>query len=433
MPFDLRCPDCRAKLRLDEKPGRDDPVECPKCGGTFTPAESAAADKAAAPAAPAGDDKPKKKPAGPMKEKEGKERTFFNPFAALAIVLVFLGVYVGFCWFVLYTLGKSGRVEDIVAFIPKDCNTVRGASLQILNRYPGYKSELDKYVPAPLKDALDALAKANGGQPGDFQDYMVYGKQVGANKTSTQTVFAFRCKVDLDPAALTAGLGATADGSKALRMPANAPGILAGALVDLPTKRHVVIAPKAGNTDQAKAIAGSRAGQADREASFVGHLGDTGRVVIRGHGWVLIRAVGGHEKALSDFAPPLKEGLGTLSERLKDSKLAGMWNSFGGSVRFGGALDCPSSSSASELTKALKTGPLGNEDQDLPRGLKGSLYVTANKEFGPFRSDFSFRSKGTCAYYTTGMQGDGAKSMLGYINIQEKGDGGPTATTAGGG
>ena len=434
MPFDLRCPDCRAKLRLDEKPGRDDPVECPKCGGTFTPAESAAADKAAPAAAePAPEKKDKKKKeTGPPAEREGKEREFFNPFAMLAIVAVGLGAYVGFAWFVLYTLGKSGRVEDMVLFVPKDCNVVRGASLQVLNRYPGYKEELGKYTPKPITDALDGLAKAAGLPPEDFQDYMVYGKLIGANKAATTTVFAFRCKSDLDPEALKAGLKATA-GQTGMRMPADAPGILAGALVDVPTKRHVVVAPKAGNADQGKAMAGSRAGAADRDQSFVGHLGDTGRVVIRGHGWLLIRMTGGHEKSLAGYVEPFKEGLPALSAVLKDSKLGGFWNSYGGSVRFGGAIDCPSSESASGLASALKKGPLGNEDMDLPRGLKSAVYVTANKEFGPFRSDFSFRSSGTCAYYTTGMQGDGAKSMLNYINLQTLGDGGAVAAAPAGG
>jgi hypothetical protein len=199
-------------------------------------------------------------------------------------------------------------------------------------------------------------------------------------------------------------------------------------LVDLPTNRHIVIAPRAGNTDQAKAISGSRAGAADREQSFVGHLGDTGRVVIRGHGWVLLRAVGAQEKVFSSYAEPLKEGLATLSERLKTAKIGGLWNSFGGSIRFGGALDCQTSSAAYDLAKSLKNGPLGSDDMDIPRSLKSTIYVTANKEFGAFRSDFSFRSQGTCAYYTTGMQGDGAKAMLNHINIQTIGDGGAVST-----
>ena len=32
MAYQTRCPECQAKLRLDDTPAADEEVECPKCG-----------------------------------------------------------------------------------------------------------------------------------------------------------------------------------------------------------------------------------------------------------------------------------------------------------------------------------------------------------------------------------------------------------------
>ena len=443
MPFDIRCPDCRSKLRLDEKPARDLGIECPKCGGTFTPAEAAAADKAAGgpPPAAKGKDKAAKKPAAPQEAKAGaptsdkpqreaKERTFFNPFALLAIIAAVLLMYVGVCWFVLNQLGKSGKVEDMVAFIPKECNIVRGASLTILNKYPGYKSELEKYATPPVQAAMDELARTAGHPPEVFHEYMVYGRSNAGGPE--MTVFAFRSGEDLNPATVRDGLKASDDargGAPCLRVPAGAPGLLSGALLDFPTKRHVVVIPRTGNADQGRTLAASRAAAADHAQSFVAELGDTGRVAIRGHGWVLMRPAGVWKQVLDVLAELLKKDMPAFSESLKTTKLIGMWNSFGGSVRFGGAMDCASSSTASTVAKSLRDGAMGQgDDVETPRSFKTAFQGSNNKEFGAMKSHLKFQSSGTCAYYTSSLEGEQAKRMLDVIELPKKLDGGSTAT-----
>lgn len=435
MPFDLRCPDCTAKLRLDEKPGRDEAIECPKCGSTFTPAESAAADRKSGGSASPKKGKNKKKEGkvpldadGKPLAKEARERTFFNPFALLAIILAILGVYGGVCWAVLDQLGKSGRVEDMVEYIPRECNTVRGVSLQTLNKYPGYDTEARKYSTATITDTLEGLAKANNTKAATFRDYMVCGKGRDG-KSVDHTVYVIRCDVDLKPDKLKAGLNATdegvAGGRAALRMPADAPGLLAGALVDLPTRRHVVIVPVSGNTDPARTMGLVRAAAANRGQSFAGELGDTGGVVMRGHAWLLLKTTGDNASVPTGLSETLKTDFASFSQSLKGSKMVGMWNSFGGNVRFGGAMDCGSSSSASSVAKAMKEGPLGQgDDVELPRSVKQAFSYATAKEFGGLLAKLSFRSSGTCAYYTSSMQGEQAMTMLSYVGLPTVVDGG---------
>ena len=69
MAFDIRCPECKAKLRLDEAPDPDTPIECPLCGSQF-----AAPDQA-----PAADGKPAKKAGGPPKRKKAKKKRTLVP------------------------------------------------------------------------------------------------------------------------------------------------------------------------------------------------------------------------------------------------------------------------------------------------------------------------------------------------------------------
>src|SRR5262249_55135349 len=57
MAVELRCPECRAKLRLPVAPEADSEIECPKCGHVFPTDENVVH----AGSADAADDKPKKK------------------------------------------------------------------------------------------------------------------------------------------------------------------------------------------------------------------------------------------------------------------------------------------------------------------------------------------------------------------------------------
>ena len=71
MAVELRCPDCRAKLRLKAAPEAGTEVECPKCGTVFPAPEPE-------PEPEADDDAPKSKAAdddgGDEKPKKAKKK-----------------------------------------------------------------------------------------------------------------------------------------------------------------------------------------------------------------------------------------------------------------------------------------------------------------------------------------------------------------------
>ena len=430
MPFDLRCPECRTKLRLDARPAPDAEVECPKCGGTFTPAESAAADKPAAgpkPAKPKGLKGAKEDAAkAPMGEvKEGTKRTFMNPLLLLGILGVGMVVYLLAAGLVLHLLGKAGRVEDMIAYLPADVTVARGVNLQMMNKYPGYKTELDKYAPPPVRSALDGLAAAGGVEKDAFLDYLVVGRVRGPG---AGRVFVFRSRADLDAAALTAGLGGTADpagGPGAVRLPATAPGVLAGALmvVIVETRRHVVVVPPSAG--QAALLQASLAAAGDRTRSFIPHLGDIGRLAMRGHAWLVVRAPAGGTPPLAAEGEKVAKDLPVLSKEAKEAPVAAMWTSFGGRVRIGAGFDSPSSTAATAVVKAMKDGPLGKaDDSEIPREVKTAITWTFGKEFKEFLLNISYRSSGTAMYMTTSMGGTNGMRILNGINLPGLADGG---------
>lgn len=436
MAFDLRCPDCKAKLRLDEEPERGVPIECPKCGSTFTPGAAKSTDtvkkgKRKEPAKA----KDKENSANKSDEMEAKERTFMNPFLLLGIILAGLGAYAAVAFGTLNVLSRSGKVEDMVSFVPIDADIVRGANLKVLSEYPGYKGELDKYVNAPVKAGLVELVKAAGVEDNAFDDYMIYA----GSRPAGAAVFIFRCRQNLDPETVKTGLGATeqaVDGTTCLSVPASAPGVLSGSVIVLPSKRYIVLAP--AGTDQPAVIRASMAGWNDRSRSFVEVLGDTGRVVIRGHSWLLVRG------KPDDPTNPLQntirvdpnqpdKDLGKYVEAAKKARVGGMWNTFGGSVRFGAAIDCGTAAAASALAKTLREGPLGQGDAaELPRPLKEGVSWTYGKDFRALLDGFRFSSTGSCAYVTSSLKDNQALKMLESISIGRMVDGGVPSGPGGG-
>src|SRR6478672_5774133 len=116
MAFDIRCPECKAKLRLDEAPDPDTLIECPRCGSQF-----------AAPAAAA--------PAADGKKSAKKKKT--NP--AVLLIAIFAGlVCIGLIgWGLHWFVGRAGKVEEMLTYVPGECNWARGVNTGQLAAYPG--------------------------------------------------------------------------------------------------------------------------------------------------------------------------------------------------------------------------------------------------------------------------------------------------------
>ena len=129
MAFDTRCPECKAKLQLDEAPDSDLPIECPKCGSLFR-APRPEGDKK--PKADKGSDDKKaksggKKPFVAKKKKAKKKRT--NPvFLLAAIGFGFIALGVIFST-LIWLAGRAGRVEEMLTYVPGDANWARGVNV----------------------------------------------------------------------------------------------------------------------------------------------------------------------------------------------------------------------------------------------------------------------------------------------------------------
>lgn len=418
MSFDLYCPECKTKLRLDEQPELDTPIECPRCGSTFTPEESAPAPTKKSKSksekkAPADDGK---KPKG--NPKESKVREGMNPLLLLGIVAAGLVAYIAVAWVTLNILGKVGRVTDMMAYLPKDCTTARGANLKILSRYPGYKEEYDRWAVPAIESALTGLRVASGLEDEEaFTDYVLTGV------ARDGTVYAIRCREDFDPDYLAEGLKGqpiNVGDVPCYRLPSDQPGILADAFIYLPTYRHVVVVrgPQA-------LLGRSLAGYDDpKQESFVGGLTDAGEMAMGGHTWTITR-----DQTLISVMGLLVAGdkdLKTFAKAAAVSQELGAWNSFGGRIRYGAAIDCGDSDLADDLAKSLRESTYSKGDEaEFSREFKQAFPGSYNKEFRAFLSDISFNSSGTCAYYVSSVGGEGSIRLLQIIDVARLGAGGP--------
>lgn len=421
MPFDLYCPECSTKLRLDEQPDEDTPIECPKCGSTFTPDESEPPRKPKRGARKPSAGSAKKsggKPSGGGKKKDGpKVREGMNPLLLLAIVVVGLAAYIAVASATITILSKAGRVTDMLAYIPKDATLVRGANLKILSRYPGYKSEYDRYATPPVIAGLTALQEASGLEDKEaFIDYVLTGT------TGEGTIHAIRCREDIDAEALGQKLGGipvNTDGIPCFRMPASAGGILAGAVICIPAKRHVVVV-RGGPGLLRRSLGGSQ----DESTSFVADLTEAGAMAMSGHTWVILRS---QAQIAANYAKPVAEDkqLKTqfVKEAMKAKELAA-WNSFGGRVRFGAAMVCSSSDAASEVARSLRDSEFGKGDEaEFTREFKNAFQGSFNKEFRAFLTDLSFGTSGDSVYYKTSAGGETGIKLLTIVDITAIGSG----------
>src|SRR5687767_9862017 len=109
MAYDVRCPECRAKLRLDEAPDPDTPIECPRCGSQFAAPDERAAARSDR---PAGKKKAKGKvkppPGSPRKRKAMKRRT--NPAVLLIAIFFGFGGLIAIGFMMVYFLNRAGKV-----------------------------------------------------------------------------------------------------------------------------------------------------------------------------------------------------------------------------------------------------------------------------------------------------------------------------------
>jgi hypothetical protein len=258
MAVELRCPECRTKLRLKAAPEPDAEIECPKCGHVF-PGEAnvvyaGAADEDELPKKkrreePAGKsaegekaDKAPDEAAKPFKRKKRRAKKRKTQRGVLIGIIAGAVLFVGFVggtliWF----FTKKSASQEMMTYLPADCDEVSGINIGHLQKYPEfYKSCEMTFANAGFKQAADAFARAIGEQTNDMLEYVVQGSGTSGGVKVEATVL--RSKVEFEPDQLAALSGAreqTLDGVSYYTI--NDPGLdYPGARVFAPTNRLVV-------------------------------------------------------------------------------------------------------------------------------------------------------------------------------------------------
>ena len=369
--------------------------------------------------------KPGERPGATKRKKAKKKKT--NPlFLLIAIGFGFAGL-IGIGSLLVWYSSRTGKIEEILKLVPGECNWARGVNMTQLRGYPGYKAEVDKFYTEPVKSAAEELGKSAGQDPETFLDYLVIAKN---RKTdgSVGTMYVFRTLKSIDPnlpGSISGAKPETVSGQACYRMPAKAPGILANAIVYCPSDRHIVIFP-AGGQQASMAADGMKAKGAPGE-SFGGKLDETGKMVVKGSIWLLVKTTGGNANYIKDnVTGPVKEDFGDLDKQGQESPTFGMWSSPGGTgVRIGVAMQCvklkesTAKKDAEGIVKGVKNGPMGKSDEsEAPNKLKSAAgqVVGNQKLFTEYMQNCEFKNKDGCIFMTSTVTGENAKSIMGLIN-----------------
>lgn len=386
MPFDVRCPSCKAKMRFedDELPKRGDPIDCPKCNTTFpTPSSSAFEEKKA--------DEPKEKGKAKEKEKEKEKRkpktveaeprTFFNHWLLLLIcggLMSILIVTLSVTWAIV---AKAAKAEDMVACVPDNYNVIRGVNLKTLRNYPGVQSNGDKFFDAEAQGVFDEAAKKVGVSKGDLA-YYVCAREAG----TANVLYLFGTTAHFAPSDLGDG------------QPVNlSRGVIATAPV-----RNLIVAASGPKAQATLTTAAGNARVKPRDGTHT-KLGNTGKLATRGQIWSVFRAEGALKGWGARGAEAMKEdgSLSKLREATGKASVIATWVSFGsGGVRVGAGMELAESKEAGDLVNDMKKGPLGKADEsEPPNGFKKAIQSISNvSQTGAFWQYLEYRSQGSCAY-----------------------------------
>lgn len=385
MPFDVRCPSCKAKMRFedDELPKRGDPIDCPKCNTTFpTPSTTAFEEKKAdKPKKADASDKPKKQQRQP-KTVEAVPRTYFNHWLLLLITGGLMGILIVTLSVVWAVVAKAAKAEDMVACVPDNFNVIRGVNLKTLRNYPGIQANGDKFFDAEAQGVYDEAAKKVGLSKGDLA-YFVCAREAGTNNI----LYLFGTTAQFSPADLGDG------------QPVN----LSRGVVATAPLRNLIVAASGRNAQATLTTAAGNARSKPREGMHT-KIGTTGKLATRGQIWSVFRMEGTMKgwagKATSEA---LKED-GSLT-KLKDSvgkaSVLATWVSFGSTgVRVGAGIELAESKDAGDLVNDMKKGPLGKADEsEPPNGFKRAIQSIGNvSQSGAFWQYLEYRSQGSCAY-----------------------------------
>ncbi|MDB5308974.1 MAG: hypothetical protein JWO38_3176 [Gemmataceae bacterium] len=425
MAVELRCPDCRAKLRLPSAPETGTEVECPECGAVFAAPDPDTGDtpdrrgkkKAAGekpvkkppvddddedddrPKKPAADDK--KKPDDkkqPKKRKAKKKET--NKTAMIAIivgVVLFLAVLVSLlAWF----FTRKPVSYEMMSYLPDDSVTATGLNIGHMAKY----SEFIKVVEGSYKDlgfkrAADALSKVIGGETNDMIDYVV----IGSGKSGSGLVI--RTKKEFDQGLLAKLPGArsgTADGRTYYTIP-GFDKLWAGAAQELrvfaPTSRLVVFCPAQGNESTFKKMLNGNRDNPD--TTLAARVGPLGKRTMRGTFWHIWVFEPTSRPTVSEKDKTSDGVQGAFQKQAATSTASAQGMGFKASigsraVRFEVIIWFKDSDAAKELYTKYKESDLTKEDAEPPKFWKdvSQNMITSKKVAGELFQNLGAKASG---------------------------------------
>ncbi|MBN9119006.1 MAG: hypothetical protein J0I06_07570 [Planctomycetes bacterium] len=384
MAVELRCPDCRAKLRLKVAPDPGTEVECPKCGTVFPapepepePEEEAPKEKAEKKEKAGKQTKTKKAPAapgGPKKRKAKKRET--SKTALFAVIGTGVFMLLSVAGVLIWFFSRTSKSVEMMYYVPEDANSAVGMNIGHAQKYPEfYKSVGQMHAGSDYKTAGDAVAKAAGLADMDaLADYVV---KAGSGSGSA---IVFHTKAVFDGDALAKLSGAekkTLDGKTYYL----APGLAGGGerqRVFAPTNRLVVVSPESTKEGTFKKMLNGHADSRDKTLGV--RLGDLGKRVTRGTFWVVAidpdakgsggasdakGGAGGTPDAKAD--DPKAQLARTITETITGARGYGIKASLGSrEVRFEIVVWYKDSEKSANVARKWKESELGKGDEGTP-------------------------------------------------------------------
>ncbi|AWM40780.1 hypothetical protein GobsT_06750 [Gemmata obscuriglobus] len=442
MAVELRCPECRAKLKLDDAPDAGTDIECPKCGTTFVAPEPADDEGDDRPKKKKSDDRPKKdrerdgagegkkkdKPAkggadpkAPKKRKSKKRETSKGLLVGVIVAgLVMLACVTGL---LVYLLGRTPKSVEMMHYVPEDADSLSGLNLGHAQKYPEfYKALSGTFGGSEFKLAGDGIGRAIGANDLDgLADHVLFGSN---SKGHSAMVFRTKSEFNAD------GLGKL-PGAKQQSLDGRTyyavDGFSSGAprtRVFAPTNRLVVVCPQDVPEPVFKKILSGNAGSQDKTAGS--RMGELGKRVTRGTFWSLQLFQGDSKPPAAPAAS--KDGAGgsddgkaqlarTIAETLSGSKGYGLKASIGSrEVRFEVVVWYADSEKASSTSRKWKESDLGKGDEGTPpRWWKSEVDPLGNKIKAQMLANIGCGSSGDLFYARSSVESADLKESVSNV------------------
>ncbi len=441
MAIELRCPDCRAKLRLKAAPQPGTDIECPKCEAVFTAPDLDDDDADTPPpkkkkipevaskakAADQKTDSPKAPlPRGPRKRRAKKKETSkLSLILMIGAAVVMVGVMSGtLIWF----FTRTSKAVEMFYYVPEDAQFAIGINIGHAQKYPKFYEQVkSSQEGTDFKIAGQTIAKAAGTDFEALIDYMVR-----ADSFSQGSAIVFRTKEEFDSEALAKIPNATkktASGVTYYVTPNILPGGQSG-IVFAPTNRLIVVCRR--DMENKPAFQKMLTGHADNREKTLGiRMGPLGKRITRGTFWQMTL----YDNNVRPPSPPQTQpttpgGAGgapqqpgddteeqfkrVQAEALNGAQGMGVKASLGSrEVRFEIVVWHKDSDKASEYAKKMQDSELGKGDEgEPPRWFKNKTQGLGDRKVAAqLLSNIGFGSSGELFY---------AKSAVETVDMQQQ-------------